>query len=330
MSTATKSERLLNLVILLLVSRSYVSKDRIREAIEPYRTGSDEAFEKMFERDKEDLRALGVPIEIGYLDPLFEDEQGYRIRRDAFELPEIDLEPDEVAVLGLAARVWQHAGMAATTSGALVKLKAAGYEIDPEALSALQPRLVVEEPAFDSMWEATVSRQPVEFDYRRPGDTEPTVRRLQPWGVASVRDRWYVVGHDLVRESPRSFRLSRIEGPVRRFGSAGSYEVPEGTDVRLLIESLVPERNPVSATVLARQGSAHGLRRRATLLDTAVKGPDDRTAWDRLEVTAANLGDLLGEILGYADAVVVEEPVELRDAVVRRLDALVARREVAR
>ncbi len=98
-----KSERLLNLLILLLVSRSFVTKDRIRDVIDDYRGGSDEAFEKMFERDKDELRSLGIPIEVGHLDAYFDDEVGYRIKRDAFELPQVELEPDEAAVVGLAA-----------------------------------------------------------------------------------------------------------------------------------------------------------------------------------------------------------------------------------
>src|SRR3978361_2394064 len=151
--SANKSERLLNLLILLLVSRTFVTKDRIRDAIEEYRShGSDDAFEKMFERDKDELRALGIPIEVGHLDAFFEDEVGYRIKRDAFELPQLELEPDEAAVVGLAARVWQHAGLADATSQALVKLKAAGFEVDREALDVVQPRLVADEPAFDAMW----------------------------------------------------------------------------------------------------------------------------------------------------------------------------------
>src|SRR3954449_2163248 len=182
--TAWKSERLLNLVIMLLVSRTHVTKERIREVIEGYDKDNDEAFEKMFERDKEELRALGIPIELGHVDKFFEDEQGYRIKRDAFELPDIDFSPDEAAVLGLAARVWQHAGLASATSSALVKLKAAGLDVDREALDArppgvklrapaldggreapapLQPRVVADEPAFNDMWEMTISRTPVRF-----------------------------------------------------------------------------------------------------------------------------------------------------------------------
>ena len=97
MSTA-KSERLMNLLIMLLVQRHYVGKDRIRAILYPD-LRSDDAFEKMFERDKEELRALGVPVEVGSYDPLFEDEQGYRISRAEFELPEIQLNAEEAAVV---------------------------------------------------------------------------------------------------------------------------------------------------------------------------------------------------------------------------------------
>ena len=139
--SAAKSERLLNLVILLLVARNYTTKEQIRALMEPYRDSSDEAFDRMFERDKDDLRALGIPLEVGHVDKFFEDEQGYRIKRDAFELPEIDFAADEVAVLGLAARVWRHAGLAAATSDALVKLKAAGLSFDREQLDQVAPAL---------------------------------------------------------------------------------------------------------------------------------------------------------------------------------------------
>ena len=202
MSTA-KSERLLNLVILLLVARNYTSKEQIRQLMEPYRASSDEAFDRMFERDKDDLRALGIPLETGFVDKFFEDEHGYRIKRDAFELPAIDFAADEVAVLGLAARVWRHAGLAAATSDALVKLKAAGLSFDREQLEQVQPTLVAEEPAFESMWQATVHRTPVQFDYSRAGQRDATTRHVEPWGVVTAQGRWYVAGLDTDRGEPR-------------------------------------------------------------------------------------------------------------------------------
>ena len=219
--SAAKSERLLNLVILLLVARNYTSKEQIRQLMEPYRASSDEAFDRMFERDKDDLRALGIPLETGFVDKFFEDEHGYRIKRDAFELPAIDFAADEVAVLGLAARVWRHAGLAAATSDALVKLKAAGLSFDREQLEQVQPTLVAEEPAFESMWQATVHRTPVQFDYSRAGQRDATTRHVEPWGVVTAQGRWYVAGLDTDRGEPRLFRLSRIVSEVTATGSTG-------------------------------------------------------------------------------------------------------------
>ncbi|MGY2874779.1 proteasome accessory factor B [Marmoricola sp. URHA0025 HA25] len=320
--TAWKSERLLNLVIMLLVARTYVTKERIREVIEGYDKDNDEAFEKMFERDKEELRALGIPIELGHVDKFFEDEQGYRIKRDAFELPDIDFRPDEAAVLGLAARVWQHAGLASATSSALVKLKAAGLDVDRDALDALQPRVVADEPAFNDMWEMTISRTPVRFGYRRAGATEVVERHLAPWGVVTSRERWYVVGHDRDRGEPRMFRLSRIVGEVAPDGEAGSFEVPAGTDVRALTASLEPRRPPVSATVLARKGSAALLRRQARQLEESVDGPDEDSPWDRLTVTTYSLEDLAEDVLAHLGDVVAVEPPALRELVTERLALL--------
>lgn len=320
--TASKSERLMNLVIMLLVARTPVTKDRIREVIEGYQGSPDDAFEKMFERDKAELRALGIPLELAAIDKYFDDELGYRIARDSFELPEIDLEPDELAVLGLAARVWQHAGLAATTSQALVKLKAAGYEVDRDALDVLQPRVAADDPGFDTVLSFTISRTPITFEYRRPADRTTTRRHLEPWAVVTSRERWYVLGRDTDRGEPRMFRLSRIVGEVTKNGAPGSFQVPPGTDIRALTSNLSPTRPSSPAAVLARQGSAVLLRRRATRTETGLPGPDGTRAWDRLEVPMYSTSDFAGEIASHLGDVVALDPPELRELVVTRLAAL--------
>src|ERR1700730_7541323 len=99
-----KTERLLSLVVCLLSTRRALTAAQIREAVPGY-PDSFEAFKRMFERDKEERRELGIPLETDLASPGDEDA-GYRIQREAYELPEITLEPDEAAVLGLAARVW--------------------------------------------------------------------------------------------------------------------------------------------------------------------------------------------------------------------------------
>jgi proteasome accessory factor B len=315
--TARKSERLLNLLITLLVARTYVGKERIREVIEPYRDAGDEAFEKMFERDKEELRSLGIPIEVGFVDRAFEDEPGYRVERSAFELPEITLEPDEAAVIGLAARVWQHAGLAAATSDALVKLKAAGVSVDREALNVVQPQIAADEPAFEAFWDATRTRTAVRFDYRSSTAATASERHLEPWGVVSYRGRWYVVGRDVDKDDTRMFRLSRVQGAVRPEKKAGTYDVPDGTDIRSLTQMLAPKPADRSAVVLVRSGAGHGLRRNATAV-----GGDAPDGWERLEVGYAEVDRLADELLGYGADVVAVEPPELRDAVVGRLEEI--------
>jgi proteasome accessory factor B len=315
--SARKSERLLNLLITLLVSRTYVTKQRLREVIPDYaEAASDEAFEKMFERDKEDLRALGIPIEVGGFDPLFDDEQGYRIKREAFELPEMSLEPDEAAVVGLAARVWQQAGLASATSAALLKLKAAGVDVDREALDVVQPQMASDEPGFDTFWEGVTTRRQVRFSYRRSDAAKSTVRRLQPWGIVSYRSRWYVVGHDLDRDDTRLFRVSRVVGDVAFDGSPGAFEVPEGVDLREHAASLAPRSPERTAVLRVRPDRAVALRQRATAVTGAADG------WDRVELTFGRFDAAADDLASYGPDLVVDEPEDLRAAVVRRLRAV--------
>jgi len=316
-----KSERLLNLLIMLLVQRSYVSKDRIRSILYP--DSSHEAFEKMFERDKEELRSLGVPIEVGNIDPFFGDEPGYRIRPDEFALPDIALEADEAAVIGLATRVWEHARLAEATTEAVRKLTALGVPLDVSALDIAQPRLTADEPSFDVFWEATQERTPVEFEYRRSGQPAATTRHLEPWGVVRYSGRWYAVGLDTDRGEERVFRLSRVEGEARRVGAPASYDIPAGTDLREIARRLAPAPTVERAVVLVRTGTGHGLRRVAESVQTGVAGPDERTTWDRLVVSRTGLG-LADELLGHGADVYVEEPDNLRQAVIERLTATVA------
>jgi proteasome accessory factor B len=316
-----KSERLLNLLIMLLVQRHYVGKDRIRRIV--YGESSTDAFEKMFERDKEELRSLGVPVEVGQMDLYFDDEPGYRIRPDEFALPAIDLAPDEAAVIGLATKVWEHATLARATTEAVRKLTAAGVDIDVSALEIAQPRLAADEPSFDVFWEAVCERTPLEFEYGRPGSTKPTTRHLQPWGVTRYSGRWYAVGFDTDRDDERVFRLSRVQGEARKIGPPGSYEIPADIDIQEVARRLAPAPSSERAVLLARAGAAWPLRRAADSVEEGVAGPDDRTAWDRLVVTRGGVG-LAEEILTFGADVYVEEPTTLRDEVVGRLRGVVA------
>jgi proteasome accessory factor B len=318
-----KTERLLNLVVCLLATRRYLTAEQIRRAVPGY-PDSDEAFKRMFERDKEELRELGVPLEVG------SDQQGgtgeeigYRIPPQAYELPDIHLTPDEAAVLGLAARVWQRASMADAASGALLKLRAAGVDTDAaDATTAMgiEPRVDTGDPAFPALWEAVRDGRPVAFDYQGVGRTSVSRRHLEPWGVVSRRGRWYVVGHDRDRGQTRVFRLSRITGEVAADGPDGSVTVPDGVDVRrIAFDWGDPVTEPRPATVRLRAGAAQGLRRWAGDMRPVGDG-----VWDEATLTFRDADRFAPYLVRFADDVVVLDPPDLREAVIQQLKATLA------
>ncbi len=308
-----KTERLLNLVVCLLATRRYLTAEQIRRAVPGYPDGA-EAFKRMFERDKEELRELGIPLEVGSDG---DEEAGYRIRRQAYELPEIQLAPDEAAVLGLAARVWQRASLAEAASGALLKLRAAGVDTGEAATLGVEPRVDTDEPAFPALWRAVRDRRPVTFEYQGVGRSAPQRRHLEPWGVVSRHGRWYVAGHDRDRGEVRVFRLSRIRGEVAPDGPPGTVTVPEGVDVREIVaETGGPAPARRTATVRLRRGAADGIRRWAA----NVRPGDD--GWDLAELSFADAERLADYLAGFADDVVVADPPDVREAVIQHLKAV--------
>jgi proteasome accessory factor B len=312
--TTRKTERILNLTICLLVSDRYLPKSRIREAVEGYHDLSDGAFERTFERDKDELRALGVPIEVGSFDAFFDDEPGYRIRPSEFELPAIDLDAEEASVVGVAARVWQHAGMAESTRSALAKLRAAGVEPDTAQLSALAPSVQASEPAFEPLWNAVLDRTRVSFSYR---DGER--RTLEPWGLTASKGRWYVIGWDTDRVATRMFKLSRMADLPRKVSRPDAYAVPADLDLRALARTLAP-RDPTETALLAiRSGRAQALARRGERATGEFPLP---SGFDVYAVPYGDHWSIAEEICPFAADVVVLAPVELRDLVVRWLSSV--------
>jgi proteasome accessory factor B len=311
-----KTERLMNLIFALLVSRQYLTKDQIRESIADYRESTPQAFDRKFERDKEELRELGINVETGQNDKYFNDEPGYRIRRDEAELPDLELTREEAAVIGLATQVWEHAGLASESATALVKLKAIGVDVDTSVLRMAEPRLSTDEPSFDAMWDAVTRRVPIAFAYARPGQ-QPMQRHLQPWGIISWHDRWYVGGFDLDRDEPRIFRLSRVIGEVTTEGEAGSYEIPEGTDMKDVARELFPPEPDEAAVLRIREERGQSLRRLAQRITPLGDGVDE------VELRYSSRWELASEIASYGPDVVVVSPQDVRDAVVQRLTAAV-------
>ena len=285
--TAQKTERLLNLVICLLSTRQFLSKEQIRAAIPQYaESPSTEAFDRMFERDKDEVRDMGIPLETGSNSAWFEDEVGYRIDRAAYALPEVSFEPDELAVLGLASRVWQQASLAGPgRPGRCTSSRRPASSPTTRRLAGVEPRVRTSEPAFEPLYAAVRDRRPVTFPYRAGRAGELVERHLEPWGIVSWHGRWYVVGHDRDREARRVFRLSRIAGPVRAGRRApATSQVPDGVDFRAEVAVLGRDQPAGRGDGLGpARLRACALRRRAT----AERRGRGAGGWDELDRAAS-------------------------------------------
>lgn len=316
-ASAEKTERLLNLILALKSTRRPIPKEKLRAALPAYAEApSDEAFDRMFERDKDELREMGIPITTTVVDVLFDDEVGYRIDSSETSLPEISFEPEEVAALALAARAWSTASVSGAATAGLRKLRLAGVEIDESLAAGVEPRIRTADPAFEPVRAALSARQPIKFEYRK-NDGSVDVRQVRPWALKHWHGRWYLTGYDVDRGAERAFRLSRVVGPVRKKGRAGSYEVPVDHVPEVSLAAQAPE--PVgTATIRLRHGRGHLLRQAATRIHdidhrwTEVELPYER---GRTERDVAALGS-------HAVAVAPAELVDgVREALRRVLES---------
>ena len=263
--SAQKTERLLNLVICLLSTRQFLSQGpdpraRCRSTPSAAPTRPSSGCSSATRTSCATWASRSRPAATARW---FEDEVGYRIDRAAYALPEISFEPDELAVLGLASRVWQQASLAGPASRALLKLKAAGVEPDEASLVGIEPRVRTSEPAFEPLYAAVRDRA--------AGHASPTApparassreRHLEPWGIVSLaRAVVRSSGHDRDRDATRVFRLSRVAGPVATLGRAGRRRRAGRGRLPGPGGRAADGRSPAAeATVRARTGAGVALR----------------------------------------------------------------------
>ncbi len=294
---------MINLVLCLLSTRQFLTAEQIRRSVPGYDPddGSergDDAFKRMFERDKAELRDLGVPLETGRTS-IFDVDDGYRIARRDYELPEIEFDPAEAAAVGLASRLWQSATLSSTARTAALKLRAGGVELDdtghggyaavPDTVGPLEV-----ESNLGPLLEAVADQRAVSFGYRKSGEADAESRTVEPWGVLSWMGRWYLVGYDRARQATRSFRLSRIDGAIRLVGGAGTAERPHGLDLVEFVRGAAPERNYTATVAVVGPGAAR-LRRMARRSGPAATEADELTIdytdleWMARQIAAAGI-----------------------------------------
>jgi proteasome accessory factor B len=217
-------ERLINLIAALLEAERPMTAEEIRERISGYETADNhEAFRRAFERDKADLKAMGIPIETVQLDAFGDVAPGYTIPKASYYLPNLDLEPDELAALRIAAGavlgVEEEAG-----SGVMKLSMGAIDETSGGARLAWNADVAASQPLLGPLYSALTERVPVTFDYQPAGGDEPASRTVAPYALVHRKGHWYLVGHDGRSNDTRTFKVSRITSDPMR--GDGSYEIP--------------------------------------------------------------------------------------------------------
>jgi proteasome accessory factor B len=301
-TVSRKSERLVNLTIALLATKRYLTKSEIFRTVEGYE-GSAEAMERMFERDKDDLRGLGIAIELGTFDPLFEDEAGYRITPSSYQLDLGTLDGRDIALLSLAASSWSGAAMEEVSTSALVKLESIGIDADLESIS-LSPRIGATNSVFTAITDAIMRRAILSFDYVS-ADLTVSTRELHPFALRGRAGSWFLIAFDVNKGEQRTFRLDRISGEVSVGKKSGAFTTPS------TLQEESTEDQPV-ATLLLRKNRGNQFRANAISIEIGDE-------WDTAQVPIFSHTWILSLILWHRDDVVVIEPQSLRQETIRAL-----------
>lgn len=311
---------MLNLIALLLETRRPLSPGEIRAKIPGY-DGGDVAFRRMFERDKEEIRDLGLPIELVTADA-GEGSEGYRIRKEAATIPTLDLSADERAALLLAAQAWEGQAVPGDPDRALMKLSLAagvGDERSGEG-SWFQTRVDASAPVLGALFEAIERRKRVTFRYRTGGGGEANERKVAPYGLRH-RGAWYLAGYDHDRKDTRLFKLDRIDGRVTIApGKDGDFEPP--SEVSFVVPRGPWAEGGAEARVAFAPEAGWWVERRTGVEASAPR--DD--GWVEVTLPYDDRGVFLSWILGFGEDAVVLTPEDLRAAAIERLRAAAGER----
>lgn len=320
-----RTERLLNLVICLMAAPVPVPRADIRRTIPGYgEASSDAAFERMFERDKDELRSMGIPVQT--VADSGGEVLGYRIPQEAYVLADLDLTIAERAAVAVAAQVWGQAVLAPVAGTALRKLETLGDDAATWSPAGLQGsiELTASEGALLPLMAALRQDRVVTFPYRTPADPESRSRTVSPWGLRSTSGRWFLVGFDHDRAAVRTFRLSRITGTVTVTGRSREHPPPADFDIATHDYGPAADEAPVRARVRVVPGRAASLRR----LAVAEDGVDPWTA-EVITVEAGSPDELVALACGAGSDATVLEPADVVASIAEALAAIATAHERA-
>jgi predicted DNA-binding transcriptional regulator YafY len=311
-----KVERLVNLIALLLNTRRPLTVEEVRNTVPGYQQEDYSSFKRMFERDKEELRSLGIPIERRFTD-VWEVEEGYLISKDRYYLPELDLDPDEMAALWIASQIVVEPG--GKEDQALVKLSLSGDGgAHPTSPPWLRARLHLDAPALPQVLEAVAGRRRIKFRYKAAGQSKDAERTVDPYALIHRQGAWYVAGHDHTRNALRHFKLPRISSKVTFAvrGTGPDFEIPEGfsPDGGNVTEPWIGEDEGVEVEVAFSPRIAWWIEQ-SLGLEASGKWND----WTTVKINVADEEGFVSWVLGFGEDAVVRGPQKVRAAVIQRL-----------
>lgn len=320
-------ERLFSLVLALLATESGLTKNEILSTVQGYRqrysTGGDNAnLERQFERDKDDIRELGVPLETVEAPGDAGNNQNlrYRIPRGTYELPQdISFSPQETILLNLAARVWREGSLSGESRRALLKLRSLGMSAD-EPMLGYAPRVRLRDAAFEPLSAALERRQLVRFPYLKPGEAASREREVIPLALVQYQGRWHLSAEETgfgrqTAGARKMFLLRRIVGSVTAKGAAPTRPGDHAAEALAGLQRIW-ERDVAEIEVRPGTDAATRLanRRGTEQLGAAADGST------RLRLHYVDRAILADDLAGFGPEVLVIAPPELRDAVIERLE----------
>jgi proteasome accessory factor B len=310
-------ERLVNLVALLLDSSRPLTFDEIRAKMqEAYGQGDVQSAKRMFERDKDVLRDVGVPIEVVATDA-WEVERGYTIPKDEYYLPEIDFTPEEMSALFVTAHA---AGEDDPAERAVRKLLygTEGGLLPTPASTPLAAESGAEDRRLTTAAEAIAEGRSLRFAYRTARGSE-SERHVDPWGLVFRAGHWYVVGMDKERSDVRAFRVSRASGEFRADGEAAPP--PDGFRAADHVQSgpFGPGESDERATVAFSPQVAWWA---AADVQGAIVERGRPDGWVEVSMPSASESALASWILSFGPDAVAIQPESLRTEIVRRLETM--------
>jgi proteasome accessory factor B len=300
-----KTERLINLTLALLSSKRYLTKSEIFNNVAGY-SGSPETMERMFERDKDELRNLGIQIEVRALDPLFEDDQGYFIDSNTFQINPNDFSQEDIFLLTMAANLWHGSALQKDSKAALLKI---------QSLDGLVATNTVASPVIEDnedskklllIFDAVERFITLEFEYKG------TIRQVKPYGIYTRRGFWYLAAQE--NDVVKSFKVVRIGQQIRATSKAQAFDKPSEFKLSAFLEDI---NSPTTskAEVRIRKNQALALRKRH-------KVEEVDSEWDKLFIDYIFEEDLIESLLWYGSNLVVISPTSIRNQIVNRAKGL--------